>query len=98
MRFPHHTAPDYLPVLMNLTVVRNDDECVNVTIYDDDLLEGTESFSVRISLATEVPDVSIDINRADVFILDDEVGKLIQFLFKRPSIAYSWHEICTSNF
>ncbi len=93
MLFPQHTAPDYLPVLMNLTVVRNDDECVNITIYDDDLLEGTESFSIRIALATEVPDVSIDINRADVFILDDEVGKLIQFfLFKRPSTS-QWNVV-----
>ncbi len=63
---------------MNLEVRNDINECVRVTVYDDDLLEGTETFSVRISLATGAPDaVSIAINRADVFILDDDLGKLI---------------------
>ncbi len=63
---------------MNLTVRNTKIECVSVTIYDDDLLEGTETFSVRISLASGAPDtVNISLNHADVFILDDEMGKPI---------------------
>ena len=47
-----------------------DEECVNITILEDDALETSETFTV--TLTTSDPDVMIDTNVTTVVILDND--------------------------
>ena len=51
-------------------------ECFNVTITDDNLFENTESFSLLLQedIFGQQTGATINPNRTDIFILDDEDG------------------------
>ncbi len=44
--------------------------CVNITILDDNLIEGDELFTVRLTLIT--PTLSLGLGNTDITIMDDE--------------------------
>jgi len=72
---PTCTAMDYsisgLPVRVNLTQMDNE-ECYNVTILDDTLIESTKSFFMEFSI-TGGSDITVMAdNQTEVVILDND--------------------------
>ena len=77
-----HTALDYtvtgLPALAALSRV-NDEQCYNVTIIDDALIEASESFFIEFNI-TGGSDITVMVdNKTEITILDND-GRVIDYL------------------
>ena len=66
-------SADYMPVSVNLTFTADDSMmCVNLTILDDTIVEGNQSFSVSLQSEANQPVIFTPHQEAIVVILDDD--------------------------
>lgn len=76
--FPCYTTitvgEDYVGVPLNLTFTQSEEttQFVNVTIFDDDLVERLEVIQLNLSALIPESDVHVTTNTAEIMITDDD--------------------------